>query len=202
MKRLNSQGTRTKEKLITVALQCLAENGVHKVSFQMIAEAGGFDRPLVSYYFKKKERIFLDVWNHYYQQAILATQEKLSAAGTAVERLNNYVQISNQIFTQRPEIARLYIQIYYLSVFDEEIRQVNTTVKRAACQRISKIIMDGQRTEEFRTDIDPYLTAKMIHNSVTGVFINSISEFEDFSRVDILQEFINRMTESLVRHRL
>lgn len=199
MKRTNNaQGIKTKEKVINSAIKLMASKGAHNVNIQDIADDCKLERSLIVYYFKDKNMIFAEAWDYVYQRAITSTEERLLASGSASEKLTNYFSISVEFFTKNRDITVLYFQLHYMSVFDDKLRQLNTNIKKRAINRIAKIIMDGQRKKEYKQNIDPYLNAKVIHSSLVGLIINSITEFEDFPLNEITNEFSERVIESLL----
>ena len=198
-KRLNSQGQRTKNRLVQAAIECLAEHGLHNTSFQTIADKCGLARPLVAYHFQEKSQIFTKVWDFIYEEALRKTESKLNVSGSAKEKILNYMRVSIEIFSEKKEVTFVYFQLHYMSAFNSDIRQKNTEIKRRAVNRIAVIIMAGQKSKEFKAELDPYLVAKMIHSSLVGILINSITEFEDFTLKDVLITFEEQILISLIR---
>lgn len=182
---------------MAAAISCLAEDGLHKISFQSIARRAGLDQPLVVYHLKTKAKIFPAVWNYLYEKALARTEAALGGSGTCMERLLEYAQVSIDIFAENREITMVYFQLHLLAAFDVQMREVNTLVKRKAIQRIANIIIQGQKESEFVKDLDPYLTAKTIHSSLVGILINSVTETEDFQLNTILQSFKTLLSEAL-----
>lgn len=192
----NSRGDKTKELLILAAIDCLAEEGLHKVNFYSIGRKAKIAQPLIVYHFKSKENIFPAVWDYLYEKALTETEGKLSQSEDPVERLKNYIQVSIDIFSKTRAITIIYFQLHFLSVFDEKLKQINTKIKRKAINRIAQILMDGQNKKIFTT-FDPYLTAKTIHSSLVGILLNSITEFEDFELQQIVKNFENQTLMAL-----
>ncbi|MBN8537288.1 MAG: TetR/AcrR family transcriptional regulator [Deltaproteobacteria bacterium] len=198
IKRKNSQGHKTKDLLIKAALHCLVEDGIHSISFQSIAKKSGFPQPLVAYHFKKVSKIFPTVWDYIYDIALKRTESSLSHAGSAKEKLSNYLKISIEIFSESKEITIIYFQLQYLAIFDEKLKSINTQIKNKAVNRVAEILQNGQQTKEFKSDFDPYLTAKAIHSSLVGILINSITDIENFELNKVLSTFERRIFDSLI----
>ncbi len=185
----NVRGKKTKEKLIEAALSCLSELGVHKVNFQSIADKAKLDRPLVNYYFKTKENIFNEVWDHYYQIAVESSESTIQNHDLAIDQLFGYLDISVNLFRQKKEISKVYFQLYFLAMFDDGYKSKNSMVKRRAVVRIAKMIMAGQASREFHQTLDPYLTAKMIHSSLVGILLNSDTEEQEYDLDELIHSF-------------
>ncbi|MBC87053.1 MAG: hypothetical protein CL677_07715 [Bdellovibrionaceae bacterium] len=193
----NSQGKRTKGKLIKVALRCFSEHGVHNVTLQMVAKESKIERSLVTYYFKDTVELFKGVWDFVYNKALEATIQKQKASKTAKEEILNYIQVSYEVFLSDKSIPKLYAQLFYLAAFHPEILNINTNVKRVAVTRIAKIIMRGQSEEIFDRSLDPYLTAKTIHIGLTGVLLNYTSEIQEFDYGKIVDNYSKTILTSI-----
>lgn len=181
-----TKGEATKAKILNGAIYCIATYGLHNTSFQKIADQCGVSQPLVVHYFKKKEEIFPTALNLVFDRAAALTQQQLDQTSNPMDQLREYLLVSLQIFRETPEFARFYLQFYYLSGFDDRIKELNTSIKNRAVTRIHGILARAKEQGRLRDDLDVNKAAKTIHNCLTGVLINSVTEFPQFTDSQLL----------------
>lgn len=191
------KGQTTEKKIVQAAIKCLGTAGLHQTTFQMIADRCKISQPLVMHYFRSRDDIFIKVWSYVYQEAVDRTQSHLSQQNTPQEKLIEYIQVSWTQFHSDAALTKIYMQLHSLSSFDEKLKSINTQVKRTAINRIANIIIEGQNQNQFNRTINPFHRAKLIHISLSGFILSSISENNEFDYQILLREFTDLTLDSL-----
>lgn len=102
-----------RQRLLDAALQLFSSKGYAATSVRELVEAAGVTKPVLYYYFKNKEGLYLalmeDALGDFFQVAEQARQ----APGTVQERICGYCTALLDIFVERLPVARLIYAIFY-----------------------------------------------------------------------------------------
>ena len=192
-----TKGLKTQKKVIDAAIKCLTQFGLHQTTFQKIADESNLSQSLVMHYFMKKDDIFPVVWDSIYQEALKTTSTRLQTQSSVEYKIREYINVSWELFNQNEALTKIYIQLYFLSSFDDKLKATNSNVKRVAINRIAEIIVEGQKLGAFNKHINPFSCSKIIHNTLSGFILNGISEFREFDYDTLLREYTELLLNSL-----
>lgn len=102
-----------RQRLLDAALQLFSTKGYAATSVRELVEAAGVTKPVLYYYFKNKEGLYLalmgDALGSFYQVA----EQALAAPGSVRERICGYCTALLDIFVERLAVARLIFAIFY-----------------------------------------------------------------------------------------
>ncbi len=102
-----------RQRLLDAALQLFSTKGYAATSVRELVEAAGVTKPVLYYYFKNKEGLYLalmgDALGSFYQVA----EQALAAPGSVCERICGYCTALLDIFVARLDLARLIYAIFY-----------------------------------------------------------------------------------------
>ena len=102
-----------RQRLLDAALQLFSSKGYAATSVRELVEAAGVTKPVLYYYFKNKEGLYLalmgDALGSFYQVA----EQALAAPGSVRERICGYCTALLDIFVERLAVARLIFAIFY-----------------------------------------------------------------------------------------
>ena len=185
--RPGSKGERTRNAVLSSAIYCLSHHGERDTTFQKIADHCKVTQPLVVHYFKRRENIFPAVMDYIFDFTLIETLKQLDKADTARARLNAYIDVSLNFFEQQPDLGNIYIQFYAKAAYDPYYKDLNSKIKLEATARIEKILKQGQQEGIYR-NIDTAIAAKVIHNSLTGLILNMLSENSEFKAAALRNE--------------
>ena len=102
-----------RQRLLDAALQLFSVKGYAATSVRELVEAAGVTKPVLYYYFKNKEELYLTLMggalDDFYQVAEMA----LGAPGSVAGRICRYCTALLDIFVERLPVARLIFAILY-----------------------------------------------------------------------------------------
>ena len=102
-----------RQRLLDAALPLFSTKGYAATSVRELVEAAGVTKPVLYYYFKNKEGLYLalmgDALGSFYQVA----EQALAAPGSVCERICGYCTALLDIFVARLDLARLIYAIFY-----------------------------------------------------------------------------------------
>lgn len=103
----------TRQRLLDVALDLFSRKGYAATSVRELVEAAGVTKPVLYYYFKNKEGLYIALIDSAIADFKKAAEQLLQKPGAVGERIRNYCMELFDIFKERLAIARLIFSIYY-----------------------------------------------------------------------------------------
>jgi AcrR family transcriptional regulator len=102
-----------RERLLTAALELFTRKGYAATTVREIVAAAGVSKPVLYYYFKNKEGIYLDLMTEIYTlfQRILAGLAETE--GTARERIDRFAIMIFDGFVEHLKLMRLIYAIFF-----------------------------------------------------------------------------------------
>lgn len=102
-----------KEKIIRSAIQLFTKKGYAATSVREIVEASGVSKPVLYYYFKNKEELYLQIMHEAGAQHTALVEEISAMPGTARERLGRLFDRTMRLFIAHIDIVRVLHSIHY-----------------------------------------------------------------------------------------
>jgi TetR/AcrR family transcriptional regulator len=108
-----STDTAVRQRLLSCATQVFTRKGYTATTVREIVEAAGVTKPVLYYYFRNKEGIYLELIREAFARFDALLDTSRGQRGSATERL---LRLSDQVFSlfmEKIEVARLMYSIYY-----------------------------------------------------------------------------------------
>ena len=102
-----------RRRLLDAALELFSRKGYAATSVRELVEAAGVTKPVLYYYFKNKEGLYLTLMGDALGDFHQVAEHALSAPGSVTERIHGYCTSLLDIFVERLATARLIFAIYY-----------------------------------------------------------------------------------------
>ena len=147
-------GGEVRKRLLSGATGLFASKGYAATTVREIVERAGVTKPVLYYYFRSKEGIYLDLMREPFGKFAALIEETLLEAGSARERLFLLCLRAYDIFVENIDAARVMYSIYYgppQGAPFVDFDAYHHRFQEAALQVLRKGIRDG----EFRR-VDPY----------------------------------------------
>ncbi len=107
------QPSNARQRLLDVALQLFSCKGYAATSVRELVEAAGVTKPVLYYYFKNKEGLYLALMEDALGDFFQVAEQARTAPGCVTERIRGYCTALLDIFIERLPVARLIYAIYY-----------------------------------------------------------------------------------------
>jgi TetR/AcrR family transcriptional regulator len=101
------------QRLLDAALQLFSTKGYAATSVRELVEAAGVTKPVLYYYFKNKEGLYLALMGDALGDFFQVAEQARTAPGSVTERICGYCTALLDIFIERLPVARLVYAIYY-----------------------------------------------------------------------------------------
>ena len=106
-------GGEVRERLLSGATKLFAAKGYAATTVREIVERAGVTKPVLYYYFRSKEGIYLDLMREPFGKFAALVEESLLEAGSARERLFRLCLMAYDIFLENLDAVRVMYSIYY-----------------------------------------------------------------------------------------
>jgi AcrR family transcriptional regulator len=142
------------KELLEAAITIFAERGYRKTRLEEVAEAAGVTKGTIYYYFDTKEELLLRAVEHYQQQWLMQMEDFVrQEQGPPRERIRTLIR---QLFggdRSRRKMMSLLMQGVIHDV-PELHRKWLAGGPVEAWRLLEQVVRDGQRTSDFRSDMD------------------------------------------------
>ena len=144
------------EKIEAAALKLFSAKGYSNTSLEQVANAAGFTKGAVYYYFKTKETLLLFIIDRIQKRSIMHTAEVISAMkGHAVEKLTAVIRLQAQWASNCPDDLTLLILTSLESAGHESKVRAATLHYYAVMENLlTKIITAGKKAGELSPSLD------------------------------------------------
>ena len=108
-----AQDVAVRERLLKSAIGLFNRKGYAAATVREIVAAAGVSKPVLYYYFRSKEGIYLDLMREGFSRFDVLIDDSCRMGGSAAERIRNLCGGSFDLFRGNIEVARLMYAIYY-----------------------------------------------------------------------------------------
>jgi AcrR family transcriptional regulator len=159
------------EKILNTAFECLSTRGYAAVTMRNIADEAGVALGQVTYYYKSKENLFLEVINMMIYQYLSEIEQKLELATGKKQRVNALMSFFKELLQDNPSLFRLFIDFTAQALWIPSFREkVNGLFERLA-EIIAKNLMLDADKSSWKLDYTPRSVSKLILGALYGTSI-------------------------------
>lgn len=159
------------EKILNTAFECLSTRGYAAVTMRNIADEAGVALGQVTYYYKSKENLFLEVINMMIHQYLSEIEQKLESATGKKQKFNALMAFFKELLQVNPSLFRLFIDFTAQALWIPSFREkVNSLFERLA-EIIEKNLTLDVDNSSWKTNYSPRSVAKLILGALYGTSI-------------------------------
>lgn len=184
--RATRRSARTRQRILSAAVEVFARRGLHGTRVADIAESAGIAYGLVYHHFRNKEEILAAIFSEQWTQYVGYLDEVGRMPLPFRERISKLVHFWVQTYRQEPQLMTVMVNEIGRSFEFLESHDINTIL--AAFEPIQTIVRAGQEAGEARRDLDAELVTYAILGIadmvLTGYVMGTLrrNEREDFIR--------------------
>lgn len=146
-----------RQRLLDAALQLFSSKGYAATSVRELVEAAGVTKPVLYYYFKNKEGLYLALMGDGLAEFHQVAEQARLAPGSVRELICGYCTALLDIFVGRLPVARLIYAIYYGPPQGAPHIDFEASFS-TMLTHMEQLVGEGISTGEFR-EVDPVDTA-------------------------------------------
>lgn len=138
--------------IIRAVVDCIAKDGIHRLSAEAIGTRTKMRRSHICYYFPNQESMIRSA-----VEFVVATGQEVTVAYLATEtepraRLLAYLKGTYGWFERFPEHGAVMSLLHYYGAVDDGFRALNLRVKEAGEERITELLMAGATRSQKRAE--------------------------------------------------
>ena len=147
--RKEAEAGEVRERLLSGATELFASKGYAATTVREIVERAGVTKPVLYYYFRSKEGIYLDLMREPFSEFAALVREAVLEAGSARERLFRLCLRAYDIFIENIDAARVMYSIYYGPPQGAPFIDFDA-YHRCFQEAVLQVLREGVRDGEFR----------------------------------------------------
>jgi len=181
------RGNGRREQIIDVATALFRQQGYHATSLDDIADAIGFTKPAIYYYFNSKDDILFAIIDDIVDQGLRRIRAMASREGSAAERLHDLLVENTRVILENLDANTVfYNERGLLSAKHERAIRAR---EREYTQIVMDLYTEGVANGEF-IDVDPHIAT----STLLGASIWSYRWFDPDGKLSI-----DQVAESITR---
>jgi AcrR family transcriptional regulator len=168
-----TKGDLKKMEIIKASIECLAELGLEKTSYEAIAKKIGTRRAHVAYHFSDKHDIFRSAVKY-----ILATYQQISIehlqqSKSGEQMLVKYVEAVFEWAKSHPEQVSVMLLLYYLCTIKEDYLELHHQIRTKGQERIAYILLNKLKISP--APKKAMFISKSIQNLISAAILDSVT---------------------------
>ena len=169
-----------KPEIMAAALRKIAENGVHNITMDDIAEEAGLSKGGIAHYFSSKEELILQAIQDFTTTNIQRIRESLDRRDNMLEQIASFGIVDFQDTAQGKFRHSIVLNIMALAVHDEAYRKIYHEWVENNVTTIRNALEDEANAGRLKID-DIHNTARMISAMTHGLVIRSFIDRQSHS---------------------
>jgi AcrR family transcriptional regulator len=197
MARPRTKEDERRDEIVGAALQLIVREGYNNVTLADIAEQVGVSKGLISYYFPRKEDVFLAVLNRIVERIAARFERFCSAEAPAPARMTMFF---SNLFGNEKRARRYYtVVIDYMAqaIRNRAVQEYTQAIYDAYRVYMERVIIDGVASGEFR-QVDPHRTASMFMALMEGLILQWFFDQKGFKLDEAYQTCVDFMNHYLL----
>ena len=175
-----------RRQIMEAAVRAFARKGYHSCRVGEIAEEAGVAYGLVYHYFGSKEEVLEEIFRDTWTQMLARIREVAASGEPAVEQVRKVTALLLRTWRRDPDLVRVLVREVTRS--PEQLKRQIAEIGHAY-EALGEIVVNGQRSGEFRDDLDPKVAAIVFYGALeevlTGWVMGQIPDGdEDIARAE------------------
>lgn len=172
-----------KNNILNSAMVCFAEKGYAQATVDDIVNESGMSKGAVYHYFKSKDDIYLTLLDRALERTFNRLNTMFRDGLSASHKIKKLFKVYQSIdYKDTKDMNKRSVQLeFWVNAFrNDELSKRLFPHKAKAINFIATILEEGKRTGEFRTDLDPMLTAESFWTFTDGLFLHVLVDKENY----------------------
>lgn len=154
-------------QILDAAVKAFAEKGFYKTRVSEIARHAGVADGTIYLYFKSKDDILISLFEERMEENLRDLAQALEPYETPVAKLEAFFRLYLSIVERDPLLAEvLTVELRQSGKF---MRDYENPAFRKLLRFMAEIVEQGQRTGDFRAEIDAKITARAIFGALDEI---------------------------------
>ena len=147
-------------------MRAFARKGYHSCRVGEIAEEAGVAYGLVYHYFGSKEEVLEEIFRDTWTQMLARIREVAGSGESAVEQVRRVTALLLRTWRRDPDLVR--VLVHEVTRSPEQLKRQIDEIGHAY-QALEEIVVNGQKSGEFRDDVDSKIAAIVWYGALEEV---------------------------------
>jgi TetR/AcrR family transcriptional regulator, transcriptional repressor of bet genes len=187
-----------RETLIEATIQIVAKHGIENATFAKICEAAGVSRGLPGHYFRDKDDLICQAYQHLLDLHVTHTTSAVrTAKGSASDRLKAFVQACLPTDSSTRHYRTAYLAFWTLSMGHRKMLKITNDSYRVLYESVATLFRDA--AEESSVSLDPHEETVALIGLIDGMWLDisiGASGITQKSAVGTISRHIDRILTS------
>ena len=153
-----------RRQILDAAIRVFARQGFHSTRVSDIADEAGVAYGLVYHYFESKDHVLNELFSERWSLLLAAIEEADREEASAREKLATVASFIVDSYRHDPDLMKVIV-VEVTRAANSFGRTHLAEISRAY-EMIAKIVADGQDSEEFRADVDPFFASMWFYGAI------------------------------------
>jgi TetR/AcrR family transcriptional regulator, fatty acid metabolism regulator protein len=155
-----------RRQIMEAAVRAFARKGYHSCRVGEIAEEAGVAYGLVYHYFGSKEEVLEEIFRDTWTQMLARIREVAASNEPAREQVRKVTALLLRTWRRDQDLVRVLVREVTRS--PEQLKRQIDEIGHAY-EALEEIIVNGQKSGEFRDDVDPKVAAIVFYGALEEV---------------------------------
>jgi TetR/AcrR family transcriptional regulator, fatty acid metabolism regulator protein len=155
-----------RRQIMEAAVRAFARKGYHSTRVGEIAEEAGVAYGLVYHYFGSKEEVLEEIFRDTWTQMLARIREVAESKEPAGEQVRKVTALLLRTWRRDQDLVRVLVREVTRS--PEQLKRQIDEIGHAY-ESLEQIIVNGQKSGEFRDDVDPKVAATVFYGALEEV---------------------------------
>ena len=181
-------------KILNTAFECLSAKGYANVSMRDIADEAGVALSQLAYYYKNKEKLFVEVIHMMMEQYISEIEATLKSSTDAKDKLTSLVRYFKELTRNNPKLLRLFIDFTAQSLWIPSFREQLNSLFNAVTEIIERNLSVATIANKSLLGYSPKCIAKLVFGALYGTTVQIIlrpDRDSAFESLNLAEDLLN-----------
>jgi TetR/AcrR family fatty acid metabolism transcriptional regulator len=155
-----------RRQIMEAAVRAFARKGYHACRVGEIAEEAGVAYGLVYHYFGSKEEVLQEIFRDTWTQMLARIREVADSGDPADEQVRKVTALLLRTWRRDPDLVR--VLVHEVTRSPEQLRRQIDEIGHAY-QALEQIVVNGQRSGDFRDDLDSKVASIVFYGALEEV---------------------------------
>ena len=155
-----------RRQILEAAVRAFARKGYHSCRVGEIAEEAGVAYGLVYHYFGSKEELLQEIFRDTWMQMLARIREVSESGEPANEQVRKVTALLLRTWRRDPDLVR--VLVHEVTRSPEQLKRQIDEIGHAY-EALEQIVVNGQKSGEFRDDLDPKIAAIVFYGALEEV---------------------------------
>ena len=162
------------ERILQTAFECISSKGYANVSMRDIADEAGVALSQLTYHYKNKDGLLIEVIKMMIQEYLIEVEEHLRKGVTPKEKLSDLITYFQEVLEENPKLFKMFYDFTSMSLWSAQFSNLLRNLFDNLVNLIEKYVLDDTPLKSNLRTYTPKSIARMLLGAMFGTAIQVI----------------------------